>query len=779
MNWRKTAAVLAAIAVLLAIGLAIAITRIDFNRFKPDIAAAARNALGRELTLAGDIDLKIGFRPALAVENVSFENADWGSRPELATIQRLEIEVSLLPLLKKEIEIHRLVLIDPDILVETDPNGTSNLSFSPAAGKKASPPGTAVDKSPQVEATPPAASPPLLTFHRVDIQNGRITYRDGRTGASHTVAVERFTSSPAPEDDQMKLMLKGAYNRQPFELTGIAGRLKSLLDPNVEWPADLVAKAAGWTVAARGSLRDVLRMTGVNLSLGIEGDTGAVPRIGEMAGIGKRLPDVGPVRFSGRLLDAAPGVFSLNDINLSGRPAGAVLTVKGAIHDLTARKGVLNVHLAAPSLPRLGALVEVRDLPDLGPVTVDADLEIPDAATVHTTNLRAAFLESDIGGTGTLTLSGKRPKLTAALSSKRLDLRPFASQASSDAPPPPAPKKRSGKDRVFSPEPLPLDRLKQIDADIHLRLANVLMEKAAFTDLEADVRLDAGRLRMAPIRASTDGSTWTVALEIDASKQIPTISKKLQVKRLNLGQMFKTLGIKDTVAGTGDVDADLTSRGRSVAEVMGNMDGRMIFAFQNGFVKQQGLDLVSFEFATGLVKQMFSLLGTPPGEKAEIRCLFGNLDVRNGIVDVSPFVMNTPKMSVFGSGDINLKNERLNLSVSTEPTQKADVINFSIGQLTQIFKLTGTLARPALGIDPVESSVFLAKAFGGATLVGTTLAVEALLGSKNAKDNPCLRMLESSDGKSPASKAAEKTGNTLKKTVEDAGKSIMNIFKKP
>ena len=128
---------------------------------------------------------------------------------------------------------------------------------------------------------------------------------------------------------------------------------------------------------------------------------------------------------------------------------------------------------------------------------------------------------------------------------------------------------------------------------------------------------------------------------------------------------------------------------------MGNMNGRMIFAFQNGFVRQQGLDLLSFEFATDLIRQLFSLLGTPPGSKAEIRCLFGNLDVLNGIVDVSPLIGNTPKMNVFGSGDINLKSERLNLSVRTKPTQTVDVIEHGIGQMTRIFKLTGTLARPA------------------------------------------------------------------------------------
>lgn len=276
----------------------------------------------------------------------------------------------------------------------------------------------------------------------------------------------------------------------------------------------------------------------------------------------------------------------------------------------------------------------------------------------------------------------------------------------------------------------------------------------------------------------------TADLEIDASKEIPTFSKKLQVKQLNLAKMSEALGIRDGVAGIGNVDSNLTSQGRSVAEMMGSMNGRIIVAIQDGFVKQRYLDLVSLDFTTGVVEQIFSLSGTPPGEKAEIQCLFGNLDIQNGIVDVAPVVMITPNVTVFGSGDINLKNERLNLSVSSEPTRKTAVVKSSIGQLARIFKLTGTLANPKLSIDPVESSMLLARKFGGKTITNTTLAIETLLGSKDTKANPCLQVMESSDETpsdvdSPASKTADKPKKSLKKTIKDAGKSILDIFKKP
>jgi uncharacterized protein involved in outer membrane biogenesis len=59
----------------------------DYNKFKPRIAKVVEDATGRKLTLAGDIDLEVGLSPTLVVEDVSFQNATWGSRPELAKLK--------------------------------------------------------------------------------------------------------------------------------------------------------------------------------------------------------------------------------------------------------------------------------------------------------------------------------------------------------------------------------------------------------------------------------------------------------------------------------------------------------------------------------------------------------------------------------------------------------------------------------------------------------------------------------------------------------------------
>lgn len=129
MKWKWVLGVVSASILLLYAAVYLILLRYDYNSLKPEITRAVKDGTGRELTLGGDISLKIGFTPALVVKDVSFQNASWGSQPNMAAIKRFEIKVRLLPLLSRRIEVKRLILIEPEILFETDISGTSNLAF--------------------------------------------------------------------------------------------------------------------------------------------------------------------------------------------------------------------------------------------------------------------------------------------------------------------------------------------------------------------------------------------------------------------------------------------------------------------------------------------------------------------------------------------------------------------------------------------------------------------------------------------------------------------------
>ena len=74
-RWKKILIAAAMVVAVLMAAIYTFISFYDFNKFKPMIAKTVKNATGRELTIAGDIEFELGIRPTLIVEEVSFQNA--------------------------------------------------------------------------------------------------------------------------------------------------------------------------------------------------------------------------------------------------------------------------------------------------------------------------------------------------------------------------------------------------------------------------------------------------------------------------------------------------------------------------------------------------------------------------------------------------------------------------------------------------------------------------------------------------------------------------------
>ena len=103
---------------------------LDVNFYKPQILANAKHALGRDIKIDGKIEVGFLPRPFLSIENVHLSNVAGGSQPDMASIKKLSLNVSILPLLKKEIEFYAVKIEDADILLETLPGGKQNWDFS-------------------------------------------------------------------------------------------------------------------------------------------------------------------------------------------------------------------------------------------------------------------------------------------------------------------------------------------------------------------------------------------------------------------------------------------------------------------------------------------------------------------------------------------------------------------------------------------------------------------------------------------------------------------------
>jgi len=210
LKWIVIGLVAIVVAVVVA-GYAV-LSTLDIEQYRGVIEAKAEEATGRKLTVAGPMDLAVSWTPAVSVEDVSFANADWGSRPEMVTMKRFELEVAVLPLLSGEVQVNRVVLVEPDILLETNGEGAGNwtLALEEAGGTAPAPSGEGEGE----------ALVKLQSIGGVRIENGKLTYRDGATGEETRVTLDALSLAAASMSSPVEVALDGTYNDNPIKLKG-------------------------------------------------------------------------------------------------------------------------------------------------------------------------------------------------------------------------------------------------------------------------------------------------------------------------------------------------------------------------------------------------------------------------------------------------------------------------------------------------------------------------------------------------------------------------------
>ena len=109
---------LGVVVLLLIVAIVVVPMLIPLERYKSEIQQQAKKQTGRDLRIDGDISLSVFPTIAVSVANVGFANAPGAATPEMATIDRLDVALQILPLLSGEVAIDRFILEKPVISLE-------------------------------------------------------------------------------------------------------------------------------------------------------------------------------------------------------------------------------------------------------------------------------------------------------------------------------------------------------------------------------------------------------------------------------------------------------------------------------------------------------------------------------------------------------------------------------------------------------------------------------------------------------------------------------------
>lgn len=353
---RKIGIGLLVIVVLLVGAAFIAPKLINWNGYKPDIAAAVRDATGRELAIDGDIDISILPSTTFSVSDIRFANAPGMAPPEMARIARVEGEIGLLALIGGGVDIKRLVVTQPEIALAIDSEGQPNWAFQGQANAPQSQP------EDQDDGESPIGD---LSIGDLRIENGRVTFQDARTGQTIDAKGLQARAMLPSLSEPLMADIAATVNEKAVTLTAGVDAPKALLDGG-QTPVRLKIDAPEIAVAFDGQAQQ-------KPAPGLDGTfTLDIPSAGRLAAwldrpLPEGQPDPGPVTARA-VFEADGDVVAIREATLEGDALDAQivgrLDVSGDAPQiaLDIKSGVLDIDRYLPT-PTEKPVVQTRQQP--------------------------------------------------------------------------------------------------------------------------------------------------------------------------------------------------------------------------------------------------------------------------------------------------------------------------------------------------------------------------------------------------------------------------------
>ena len=332
--------VIAAIAVLMST---------DFNRYKPLIAEETKKATGRDLVIAGDLELNVSLTPSVSVAGVTLSNAKWGARPEMIRVERFEAQISLIPAVFGVIDVKRVVLIGADILLEVDKKGQTNFALlAPGAAPPTKP---AEGEAPAAPAAGGGA-PPIPVIREVVVRDSRLVYTDAKAGARYDVAIKSLTVRGDGPTAPVELLYEGSYNTAPVRLAVMLGAPADIL-AGKPLSVDLTLEAGGAEIAVKGQIADPMAVKGIDLTVSVSGE-----ELGELSALaGSEIPRFGAYSMSAGVTGDLASTLKLVRLKaeLAGSDVAGDVTVR-----LSGKRPFINAVLSSQTIDvtALGAVVD-------------------------------------------------------------------------------------------------------------------------------------------------------------------------------------------------------------------------------------------------------------------------------------------------------------------------------------------------------------------------------------------------------------------------------------
>jgi uncharacterized protein involved in outer membrane biogenesis len=445
-------------------------------------------------------------------------------------------------------------------------------------------------------------------------------------------------------------------------------------------------------------------------------------------------------------------------INATGQIAGGDLAVKGEVEDPASLQGInLELTLAGKAASDLGALFETK-LPPLGAYQLRTKLANPDGKFMFD-GLAGKVGNTDFTGRIELDPARTPVAINAALASSHLDLADFGIKPDDKTPAAPS------DGRVLSAEPWDLTPLKTIDGQFHVNVQRAILGATTLENLVGEGTLEAGALKVTALTANLGDGTLGLAANVNAAATPPTIEARLRVGNVDGAPLLDAMGMGGAVtAGRLNGEAAVQGPGTSLRDLMAGWNG--------GVHLEMGQGAINNDFARLMFADLFQLVtfgGT--ANAATVNCMVSDFAAVDGIAGAKTLVIDTPGVTVIGTGDVNLRDETLHLHFDSNSKQT------NLANLAVPIHVGGTLAKPSVSPDAVgavgNTADFAARTANTVTF-GALASLTGVGAGGAVGDNPCVGAA-AAGSKAKQSSAGQKIIDGLSTTGEGIGQGAQEL----
>jgi uncharacterized protein involved in outer membrane biogenesis len=760
----KIIAWLLAIIVILIVALAIFIMTFDWNRARPYINDKVTQAIGRPFAINGD--LKVGWRhpvgetgwrgwvpwPRFSAANITVGNPDWTRQPQFATLDEIDFQVKVLPLLARDIVIPTINLVNPSVDLERVLDGRNNWTFKLASSS--------------------GPSEWKLDLHDIAFAKGNIALSDQQKKVDLQMAIDTL-GQPIPIGEAMKQQ-EAASRSSSAQTIGKSGANKLTQQANAQAASEAAAASAA---AASGASSTDITASGTTAATGASG--------GLVAGGSKGASEAVAAGASGAVVASAPasasgaseaqaqasakqeippyaigwtvkGTYNKTPVSGSGK-VGGVLALQDANRPFPVqadvKAGDLHVglvgtitdpaHLAAVdlrlwlqgnSMARLYSLAGVT-LPDTPPYATEGRLVGQFKSTGNVfkyENFTGRVGGSDINGSLTYTAREPRPLLQGELVSHLLQFSDLAPVIGADSN---ASKAKRGdataqpSNKALPVEEFRTDRWKAIDADVKFTGRRIVKDvNLPITDLYTHVVMTDGVLSLEPLKFGVAGGTLASDIHLDGSATPLKGRFATSARHLKLKQLFPNFKTMQNALGEINGDAALTATGNSPAALAASSNGEVKALVTDGTVSRLLMEAAGLNVANVVYEKLFG------NRDVKINCAAADFVATNGVLESRVFALDTDDAVIDIDGNVNMRDESMDLGV--HPHTKG----FRVFSLRSPLYVKGTFKDPHVGVNAAALALRGGAAVG-LGLINPFAALIPLLAPSNNKPLPCTQLL--------------------------------------